>query len=478
MRKAVPLDVAILAEYNPFSPGHAWQLQEIRRHLGGKTRIGVFMTQYLTQRGDLALLSPKARAAQALVSGADLVLGLPNQTTLVAAPDFARHFWATVSRLGSFDYVAFSAETPDPTFFDCLSTKILEEKNRYEAYLQEALAKQGYFLAARLEAYNRLHGSSAPSTILQEPNNILALEYYLARKTLAKAPDALKLPQILLLPRQGQGEGAGLQLLGPELNPSASLPPSASQIRKLCVHCARPGIPPLDFASLIPRLAPSYPVEAFAILCYGLAQQRQLASLEALGPFLFPTLEHKAKALSLELLKDPVLARLARAKISDFPTLSELVGALASKSLPQTRVRRTLLRLALGLMKDDPSAKAESQSPKPALEADWEEELPDTGAPVPYLRLLGATQEGRHMLHRMKGLEGAKKPIIAGSVGRFLDANDPQVRELARKDYEMSQMVRRAIGLSRDEFFNPPLFLKRARRKDLLTDPDLAKLLI
>lgn len=448
------MDVAILAEYNPFSPGHAWQLQEIRELLGGKTRIGVFMTQYFTQRGDLALLAPKARAAQALVSGADLVLGLPNQATLAAAPDFAQNFWASVVSLGSFDYVAFSAENPDSTFFDRLSTKLVDEGDRYETYLQEALTDHGYFLAARLAAYDRLYGSAAPSTILQEPNNILALEYYLARKRLEKASIPSKLPQILLLPRQGHEEGAGIQLEETELLPSAS------QIRKLCAHFARPGIPPLDFASLIPRLAPGYPVEAFAILCYALAQQKQLASLDALGPFLFPTLEMKAQNLSPELLKDPILARLARAKISDFSSLSDLVGTLASKSLPQTRVRRTLLRLALGLLAE------------PSLE---KAKIP---APAPYLRLLGATKEGRQMLHRMKGLGSPKKPIIVGSAGRFLDASDPQVQELARKDYEMSQMVRRAVGLSRDEFFGPPLFIKRARRKDLLTDPSLAALLI
>lgn len=432
------------------------------------------MTQYLTQRGDLALLAPKARAAQALVSGADLVLGIPNQATLVAAPDFAQHFWANVVSLGSFDYVAFSAENPDSTFFDRLSTKLVDEEDRYETYLQEALTDHGYFLAARLAAYDRLYGSAAPSTILQEPNNILALEYYLARKRLEKASVPSTLPQILLLPRQGHGEGAAIQLeetavalaeaapQGQETEPqqTAAQLPSASQIRKLCAHFARPGIPPLDFASLIPRLAPGYPVEAFAILCYALAQQKQLASLDALGPFLFPTLEMKAQSLPPELLKDPVLARLARAKISDFSSLSDLVGTLASKSLPQTRVRRTLLRLALGLMAESDIENAKGP------------------APAPYLRLLGATKDGRQMLHRMKGLGSPKKPIIVGSAGRFLDASDPQVQELARKDYEMSQMVRRAVGLSRDEFFGPPLFIKRARRKDLLTDPSLAALLI
>lgn len=472
------MDVAILAEYNPFSPGHAWQLQEIRKSLGGKTRIGVFMTQYLTQRGDVALLTPKARAAQALVSGADVVFGLPNQATLVAAPDFACYFWETVVNLEFFDYVAFSAECPDPVFFDRLSTQIVEEEDRYEAYLQEALTVHGYFLAARLEAYKRLYGSPAPELILQKPNNILALEYFLARKRLEKAfitreesLESHKLPQILLLPRQGQGEGAKILLEGADdmKEGGNEIPkggnvlqdlPSASQIRKLCVHFAQPGLPPLDFASLIPRLAPGYPVEAFAILCYALAQQRQLPTLDALGPFLFPSLELKARALYPDFLEDPVLARLARAKISDFATVSDLVGNLASKSLPQTRVRRTLLGLALGLLTEPGSEKGGARGP------------------APYLRLLGASQEGRHMLHRLKSLGSPKKPIIAGSAGRFLDASDKRFQAVARKDYEMSQMVRRAIGLSPDEFFKPPLFLKRARRKGLLSNPDLAALLI
>ena len=69
--------VGIIAEYNPFHRGHAWQIGEVRRRLGADTAVAACMSGNFVQRGDFALLEKHARAEAALSGGADLVLELP-----------------------------------------------------------------------------------------------------------------------------------------------------------------------------------------------------------------------------------------------------------------------------------------------------------------------------------------------------------------------------------------------------------------
>ena len=72
--------VGIIAEYNPFHRGHAWQIGEVRRRLGADTAVAACMSGNFVQRGDFALLEKHARAEAALSGGADLVLELPLQS--------------------------------------------------------------------------------------------------------------------------------------------------------------------------------------------------------------------------------------------------------------------------------------------------------------------------------------------------------------------------------------------------------------
>ena len=65
----------IIAEYDPFHNGHAWQLQQAKAL--GAQRVAVAMSCGLTQRGALPLLPESVRVQAALTCGADLVFALP-----------------------------------------------------------------------------------------------------------------------------------------------------------------------------------------------------------------------------------------------------------------------------------------------------------------------------------------------------------------------------------------------------------------
>lgn len=57
----------VVAEYNPFHNGHAYQLMELRQ--AGATHIAVVMSGNFVQRGEPALLDKWTRAEAALLVG-------------------------------------------------------------------------------------------------------------------------------------------------------------------------------------------------------------------------------------------------------------------------------------------------------------------------------------------------------------------------------------------------------------------------
>ena len=71
----------IIAEYNPFHNGHAYQIEAARK--AGATHIICVMSGNFTQRGDVAIMDKLARTRCALSAGADLVLELKIQYLLV-----------------------------------------------------------------------------------------------------------------------------------------------------------------------------------------------------------------------------------------------------------------------------------------------------------------------------------------------------------------------------------------------------------
>ena len=99
----------IIAEYNPFHKGHAYQIAETRKKLGQDTAIVCLMSGNFVQRGAPAIIDKSVRAKAAVCCGADLVLELPVTYALSSAEGFAA---GGVRILGEFcDYLCFGCET-------------------------------------------------------------------------------------------------------------------------------------------------------------------------------------------------------------------------------------------------------------------------------------------------------------------------------------------------------------------------------
>ena len=99
----------IIAEYDPFHNGHAWQLAQAKAL--GAQHVAVAMSCGLTQRGALPLLPEAVRVQAALQCGADLIFALPAPCACAGAEAFARAGVRILAAAGC-DALVFGAETP------------------------------------------------------------------------------------------------------------------------------------------------------------------------------------------------------------------------------------------------------------------------------------------------------------------------------------------------------------------------------
>ena len=161
---------AVIAEYNPFHKGHAWQLSQLRQR--GASHIAVVMSPDFTQRGTPAILPKRVRAAAALQGGADLVLELPVCYACAGAQGFAFGAVQLIGAMGCVDWLGFGAEDADLALLEQAANAL--EHPQVQLALKEELAAGITFAKARERAVGRVFGERV-SQILQQPNNILSL---------------------------------------------------------------------------------------------------------------------------------------------------------------------------------------------------------------------------------------------------------------------------------------------------------------
>ena len=194
----------IIAEYDPFHNGHAWQLAQARAL--GAQRVAVAMSCGLTQRGALPLLPESVRVRAALECGADLVFALPAPWACAGAEAFARAGVHLLAATGC-DALVFGAETPDAALL--LETARVLNSAAYRAALKQQLAAGARsFAAARQAAVQTVGADPAMAALLSQPNNNLAVEY--CRAILEQRADMTPVP----LPRRGANHGQTLQESG------------------------------------------------------------------------------------------------------------------------------------------------------------------------------------------------------------------------------------------------------------------------
>lgn len=315
--------LGIIAEYDPFHNGHAWQLARARA-LGGGQPVAVALSCGLTQRGAVPLLPERVRVQAALACGADLVFALPAPYACAGAEAFARAGVSLLAAAGCSGLV-FGAETPDAARL--LQAARVLAGNDYRTALKAALAAGARsFAAARQAAVEAAAPGTGLAELLDKPNNNLAIEYCKAILQLGAAMTPIPLP------RQGANHGE-------TLNGSARFA-SASALRALWAEGGAPAIRPFVPEAIYPLYAEADAAGAFTD--FAAAGRCELALLRAqCGPFAEKPFAH-TRGVSEGL--DHALRR----AVQGSATQDELLDALTTVRYPRARMRRLAMDAALG----------------------------------------------------------------------------------------------------------------------------------
>ena len=345
--------VGIVCEYNPFHLGHLYQLNETKRILGEDTTAVCVMSGDFVQRGEAAVFDKFARAEAACRCGADLVAELPLPWCLSSAEGFARGAVSILADLGC-DTLSFGSESDDLSALEALADFALDETAQARIHaLMDADASLSFARARELAAAEALGEKAA---LFSNPNDILAVEYLKAVKSLSASPHPISIR------RAGAGHDSTAE--GEYL--------SAMQLRRLLKKGD-------DLSGWIAQPA----MEVF---------RRELAA---------------GRSRDEKLLEIALLSRLYRLSPEDFDRLPDAGGgagrrlyralwqsggleqtvtAASDKRCTAARMRRMLLCAALGICAED------------------------TKGMPPYIRILASNEQGREHLSRIRG--NTALPII------------------------------------------------------------------
>ncbi len=178
---------AIIAEYNPFTNGHAYHIECARRDTGADTILAI-MSGSFTERGDAAIADKYARAAVAVANGADVVIELPLIYAISPADDFAYGAIKTLQEIKEIGCISFGSECGDIEMLKRTADILLNEPEQLSAMIKEKLSQGCSFPRARAAAFDQYVQSSEGlehlSGILDKSNNILGISYICTAKRL------------------------------------------------------------------------------------------------------------------------------------------------------------------------------------------------------------------------------------------------------------------------------------------------------
>ena len=179
--------IGIVAEFNPLHSGHRY-LIECARKLADKNNGEVIcvMSEFFTQRGEVAIVDGYTRAREAVRSGCDMVIALPYLGSVAYGDDFARKSIEILAGAG-ITHLIFGTEKDDISVFEEIYTK--QQKINGEEY--KKLLKTGLNHAKINSVLYGLENNN--------PNFSLAYSYY---KAIREA--GLNI-QMIPIKREGQG---------------------------------------------------------------------------------------------------------------------------------------------------------------------------------------------------------------------------------------------------------------------------------
>ncbi|UFJ42068.1 nucleotidyltransferase [Brevibacillus humidisoli] len=363
--------VGLVVEYNPLHNGHHYHLEAARQAAGADACVAVMSGNFL-QRGEPALVSKWARAEMALRVGIDLVIELPVPYATANAEVFAHGAISLLDRIGVVDAICFGSESGDIEWMRILAKTLAVEPPEFSQALREELSQGLSYPHAYARAVSRYMSNLGYENVpIDQPNNILGLNYLLALERIGSPMKALTIRR--------QKAGYHQETITDQQIASATA------LRKLL----------FSEGAVLDEVSPFVPDTTFSIL------QREFAT--GAGPMNWERFRHPLFHRLLQLSPDQLAAyheveegiqyRLKQA-VQSSSTVQELVSKAKTRRFTWNRLQRILLSILLDLKKGQ-----------------VEQLRLKEGAP--YARILGFSEKGQMLLHEAK--RKGRLPLISNA---------------------------------------------------------------
>lgn len=431
--------VGIIAEYNPFHNGHAYQIEKIRETTGADYIIAA-MSGDFTQRGEPAIIDKYARAQMALSCGVDLVVELPVLWAVSSAESFARAGVCLFDQMGCVDELCFGAETGNVPLLSLVADILAEEPDAYKEILVSCLKDGKAFPLARATALEQylsavdFNSNVSPVTdslklqelsdILSAPNNILAIEYL----------KSLKLCHSNIHPHPILRNGAGYH------NTDISAPnASASAIRSVLksVSATPDAACKSDHNECFweQSLKHTMPVEAFNVFSDYLKHFPYMGADDFSQILGYLLLTSSAESLSSFVDCNYEIARRLKKNLFSFSSVEQFTELNKSRDITYTRMSRVFMHMLLQMKTSDLIL---------AKNCNY----------VPYIRPLGFRKSSSGVLSQLK--KHSAIPVIGklANAPKYLSSNALSLLEkdiFAANLYEQILAQKKGI-LPRNEF--------------------------
>ncbi len=326
-KAVIKINVGIIAEYNPFHLGHLYHLQQSKL-ITNSDNVIVVMSGNFTQRGLPTIFDKNIRVSNALKNGVDLVLELPVPFATSSAEYFARESVNILNSSNIVDYLSFGSENGDLSHLSRIASFFNNEKlhgnNKYSTLLNKYLNKGLSFPKARNLAYNDYF--DCDDLVLNNPNNILGIEYLKALETFNSNIKPITIKRLLSNYHSNDIEGSIT---------------SATSIRNEIYNN--------NFNSVINCL-PTSSISSIE----NIINNKNLPLYNNLSPILHYILcsTSKENLLNISNMKEPLLNRLIEVSNDNF-NIDDLLFNLKAKNFNLTSLQRTLLHLILNIKKDE-----------------------------------------------------------------------------------------------------------------------------
>jgi len=375
--------LGIVAEYNPFHNGHLYHLQESKKLINADCSVCV-MSGNFTQRGDVALIDKWSRAEMALRNGVDLVIELPVVYSISSAENFAYGSMNILDKLGIVDCVSFGSETGELRILDSIADILCNEPKEYVSLLNHELAKGISYPKAREKALLMyLNDIRKYANVLSSPNNILGIEYLKALRKLKSNLHTITIQR------------KNVEYNSTHISKGFA---SATAIRKLLDK-------PSDLSKVVPE-------ETFSILEDKIKRGQIVKGLVTFEKEIL----YKLRCMSVEDIANlpdvsEGLEHAIKNAANSCNNIMDLISLVKSKRYTQTRIQRILLYALLDITKQD---------------------MANSQKGVPYIRVLGMTENGKRLLSE---IVAKKKLNVITSPKKFMDkCNNKVVKSLFAKD--------------------------------------------